>query len=67
MEKPEIVLINNNVQVFSTALLISPEFDVDIKAFKYNYPISKDEKGDYVVFESSDRGVDGNIVSNHSD
>ena len=64
MEKPEIVLINNNAQVFSTALLISSEADVDLGLFKYNYPISKDENGDYVVDESSDRGVDGNIVSN---
>jgi hypothetical protein len=60
----EIVLINSSAEAFSTALLISPEADIDIKTAKYNYPISKDEEGDFKVDESLKKGTDGNIIAN---
>jgi hypothetical protein len=60
----EIVLINNSVEVFSTALFVPPTAEIDLKLLKYNYPLLKDEDGDFRIDKSLERGTDGNIIAN---
>lgn len=62
-ENLEIVLITNSAEVFSTALFAPPTADIDLKTAKYNYPLTKDKDGDYIVDKSLERGTEGNIIA----